>query len=143
MSSFSSASQMRDPLPRTMNLGWPPTAPNARTGELTPPGIRAAARFCRRCDCSTLRDVVGSIRSLPYTRKRKRERKAYRWQLAMPAINITADLQALENQWYRCTVDFGLGARGNRTCSGYPGHRGKMQIVVWFTQIHQKFIVRP
>src|SRR5216683_2535116 len=98
MSSFSSASQMRDPLPRTMNLGWPPTAPNARTGELTPPGIRAAARFCRRCDCSTLRDVVGSIRSLPYTRKRKRERKAYRWQLAMPAINITADLHAQDIQ---------------------------------------------
>src|SRR5690348_1357090 len=30
-----------------MNTGSPPTAPNARTGELTPPGITAHARWNR------------------------------------------------------------------------------------------------
>ena len=30
--------------PRTMNLGTPPTAPNARTGEFTPPGVTSRAR---------------------------------------------------------------------------------------------------
>src|SRR5579863_8151377 len=60
---FSSASQMCDPLPRTMNGGSPPTDLNARTGEFTPPGIMLSARSCRRRDCSVLRDVVVGIRS--------------------------------------------------------------------------------
>src|ERR1700694_3367476 len=38
---------------------------------------------------------------LRFTRKSMSERNTYRSQLAMSAINITADLQALENQWYR------------------------------------------
>src|SRR6266581_3258820 len=48
-----------------------------------------------------LTGCCGLHQLLPYTRKSKSERKAYRSQLAMPAINITADLQVLENQWYR------------------------------------------
>ena len=35
------------PSPRTMNRGVPPTARNARTGELTPPGTMARARSNR------------------------------------------------------------------------------------------------
>src|SRR6266516_1776087 len=63
MYSFSSASQMWDPLPRTMNGGSPPTERNARTGEFTPPGIMLSARCCSRRDCSVLRKVVEGIQS--------------------------------------------------------------------------------
>src|SRR5216110_1063486 len=63
MNSFSSASQMCDPLPRTIKGGCPPTEPNARTGEFTPPGIMLSARCCKRRDCSVLRDVVDGIES--------------------------------------------------------------------------------
>src|SRR5512132_1522608 len=35
---------MYAPSPRTANLGVPPTAPNARTGVFTPPGITRLAR---------------------------------------------------------------------------------------------------
>src|SRR5580692_1075546 len=61
MNSFSSASQMREPFPRTINGGSPPTAPNARTGEFTPPGIMLSARCCKRRDWSTFRDIVDGI----------------------------------------------------------------------------------
>src|ERR1700683_532437 len=61
MNSFSSASQMCEPLPRTINGGSPPTEPNARTGEFTPPGIMLSARCCKQRDCSTFRDVVDGI----------------------------------------------------------------------------------
>src|ERR1022692_419022 len=61
MNSFSSASQMCEPFPRTINGGSPPTEPNARTGEFTPPGIMLSARCCKRRDCSTFRDVVDGI----------------------------------------------------------------------------------
>src|SRR5579872_969536 len=63
MYSFSSASQMCDPLPRTMNGASPPTERNALTGEFTPPGIMLSARCCRRRDCSVLREVVDGIES--------------------------------------------------------------------------------
>src|SRR5690606_4658992 len=42
-----STSYRYGPSPRTMNLGVPPTARNARTGELTPPGTTARARSYR------------------------------------------------------------------------------------------------
>src|SRR5574341_311923 len=45
-----SASQRRDPSPRTMNGGVPPTLRYARTGELTPPGISACALRNRASD---------------------------------------------------------------------------------------------
>src|SRR5580658_10217836 len=61
MNSFSSASQMCEPFPRTINSGSPPTDPNARTGEFTPPGIMLAARSCKRRDCSTFRVVVDGM----------------------------------------------------------------------------------
>src|SRR5215208_3552514 len=44
MSSCPSTSHTRAPAPRAMNRGAPPTARNARTGELTPPGITSRAR---------------------------------------------------------------------------------------------------
>src|SRR5271163_2389396 len=61
MYSFSSASQICDPLPRTINGGSPPTEPNARTGEFTPPGIMLSARCCKRRDSSTFRLIVDGI----------------------------------------------------------------------------------
>src|SRR5438067_1412630 len=45
MYSLPSASQMCPPSPRWMKSGCPPTARNARTGELTPPGITDSARL--------------------------------------------------------------------------------------------------
>src|SRR5882724_5768833 len=50
MYSLPSASQIREPLPRTMYGGSPPTDLNARTGESTPPGITREARACSSCD---------------------------------------------------------------------------------------------
>src|SRR5712675_624334 len=44
MYSLPSASHMREPWPRTMYGGSPPTDVNARTGESTPPGITRLAR---------------------------------------------------------------------------------------------------
>src|SRR5690242_18038112 len=55
---FSSASQICAPCPRTMNGGSPPTERNARTGELTPPGIICSARFCSLLETSTLRVMI-------------------------------------------------------------------------------------
>ena len=49
-----SASVRYGPDPRTMNRGVPPTAPNARTGEFTPPGVTWSARENR----SSLRFVT-------------------------------------------------------------------------------------
>ena len=46
MYSLPSASNRREPSPRTMKGASPPTAPKARTGEFTPPGIIFSARFC-------------------------------------------------------------------------------------------------
>src|ERR1700746_426587 len=61
MNSFSSASQICEPFPRTIKGGSPPTEPKARTGEFTPPGIMLSARCCKRRDCSTFRDAVEGI----------------------------------------------------------------------------------
>src|SRR5215470_11271204 len=55
MYSLPSASQICEPWPRTTKGGSPPTARNARTGELTPPGISISARFCSLRDWSSLR----------------------------------------------------------------------------------------
>src|SRR5271167_2872741 len=61
MNSFSSASQTCEPFPRTINGGSPPTEPNARTGEFTPPGIMLSARCCKRRERSTFREVADGI----------------------------------------------------------------------------------
>jgi hypothetical protein len=45
-----SASVSQGPRPSTMNRGVPPTARNARTGELTPPGVTRSARSSRSSD---------------------------------------------------------------------------------------------
>src|SRR5262249_44942395 len=55
MYSLPSASQSREPLPRTMNGGSPPTARKARTGESTPPGMTFSARACNSRERSSLR----------------------------------------------------------------------------------------
>src|SRR6058998_913843 len=44
MYSFPSTSQTRAPSERATKNGAPPTLRNARTGELTPPGMRSCAR---------------------------------------------------------------------------------------------------
>ena len=51
-----STSMSREPSPRAMNLGVPPTPRNARTGEFTPPGVTfwARAKSCSERDWSTL-----------------------------------------------------------------------------------------
>src|ERR1700728_4707531 len=50
-----STSVRQGPDPRTMNRGTPPTAPNARTGEFTPPGVTWRAR----ANNSSLLDTSG------------------------------------------------------------------------------------
>lgn len=45
-----SASVRYGPVPDTMNLGVPPTARKARTGEFTPPGVTRDARSKRVCE---------------------------------------------------------------------------------------------
>src|ERR1051326_7237954 len=54
MYSLSSASHTREPFPRTMYGGSPPTDLKARTGESTPPGITRQARACSSCDFDRL-----------------------------------------------------------------------------------------
>src|SRR5882672_105570 len=56
MYSRPSASQMRLPSPRSMKGGVPPTARNARTGELTPPGIA----FCERSNSKSFFEGMGA-----------------------------------------------------------------------------------
>ena len=43
-----STSKMREPSPRAMNRGVPPTPRKARTGEFTPPGMTSCARANKR-----------------------------------------------------------------------------------------------
>src|SRR6476661_8357574 len=61
---FSSASQICDPWPRTINGGSPPTEPNARTGELTPPGIICSARFCNLREASCWRVMAFPVKPI-------------------------------------------------------------------------------
>src|SRR5688500_3034038 len=48
-----SASHIREPSALRMKRGEPPTALNARTGELTPPGMSRRARANSSSDCVT------------------------------------------------------------------------------------------
>src|SRR5665647_1589859 len=54
MYSFPSASQMRGPCPLLATTGVPPTPPNARTGEFTPPGKSSAERRIISVDLSPI-----------------------------------------------------------------------------------------
>src|SRR3954453_5610168 len=56
MYSLPSASHMREPDPRTMIGGSPPTLLNARAGESTPPGITRSARCCNARDLLRSKD---------------------------------------------------------------------------------------
>src|SRR6266516_3080947 len=51
------------PSPRSTKRGVPPTARNARTGELTPPGIRPRARSNSSSDRDTRLDANRRLRS--------------------------------------------------------------------------------
>src|SRR5882672_2222312 len=64
MYSRPSASQMRLPSPRSMNGGVPPTARNARTGELTPPGMI----LCERSNRSSFFEVMDGEQSREFPR---------------------------------------------------------------------------
>src|SRR5215210_84037 len=55
---------MREPSPRRMNTGSPPTERNARTGLLTPPGRRYIARSINRADRSIASVALASKLSL-------------------------------------------------------------------------------
>src|SRR3954465_4033644 len=57
MYSLLSTSHMREPSPRAIKTGSPPTDLNARTGESTPPGITCSARCCSLRDFSKLRAI--------------------------------------------------------------------------------------
>src|SRR4051812_49279279 len=54
MYSRPSAPNSFEPLALLMKMGAPPTARNARTGELTPPGNSLSARSIRRAEVSSL-----------------------------------------------------------------------------------------
>src|SRR5437870_10943051 len=56
MYSFPSTSQIRTPSPRATKKGSPPTLRNARTGELTPPGMR----FLASAKSLDEREVIGT-----------------------------------------------------------------------------------
>src|SRR6185437_557859 len=68
MYSRPSSSVMRAPRPSRTNTGTPPTAPNARTGEFTPPGMS-----CReRSNSARLRSYIGGPRrGIEKARERK------------------------------------------------------------------------
>ena len=52
----------REPSPRAMNRGVPPTPRKARTGELTPPGVTfwARAKSCSERELSTTAIIAGN-----------------------------------------------------------------------------------
>ena len=58
-----STSKMRDPSPRSMNSGSPPTGRNARTGLFTPPGISPIARSISLAERSMASIVLASTLS--------------------------------------------------------------------------------
>ena len=60
--SLPSASVTYGPLPETMKRGVPPTAPNARTGEFTPPGVTAWPR----ANHSALWEISSCVTRSPY-----------------------------------------------------------------------------
>src|SRR3954452_9901818 len=75
MYSFSSASTICAPTPRTMMGGSPPTARNARTGESTPPGITRSARCCHLRETFSFRDMRAIVAGQSgFTTERRRHR---------------------------------------------------------------------
>src|SRR6266852_6724615 len=68
MYSRPSSSRTRAPRPSRKNTGVPPTAPNARTGEFTPPGMRARDRS----NSARLVSYIVSLRRREKLRERAR-----------------------------------------------------------------------
>ena len=75
MYSLPSASHMREPAPRTMMGGSPPTDLKARVGESTPPGMTRSARCCNA------RDLLRS----------KGKRKIYHVPIAVVVAHVFGD----------------------------------------------------
>src|SRR5271163_4045936 len=122
MNSFSSTSQMREPLPRAMNGGSPPTERKARTGEFTPPGIMLSARCCKRRDCSTFREVVEGIECS----RRRRCRPTRLTTIAAPAPNELIRYSRCRHhratsRSYLVLITCPSNREGSRTASGAPG----------------------
>src|SRR3990170_1376365 len=61
ISSLPSTSHARAPSARSMTRGVPPTAPKARTGELTPPGKSPSARAIRSADRVVLCSITYAL----------------------------------------------------------------------------------
>src|ERR1700688_3090311 len=123
MNSFSSASQMADPSPRTINGGSPPTAPNALTGEFTPPGIMLSARFCRRRDCSTFREMVDGM-STPAKESANNDYATDHYNSDRAAQLIRYSLfrhHSATSPRYRRFINPLLTGRVQGTASGAPG----------------------
>src|ERR1700688_2306794 len=123
MYSFSSASQMCDPFPRTINGGSPPTAPNALTGEFTPPGIMLSARFCRRRDCSTFREMVDGM-STPAKESANNDYATDHYNSDRAAQLIRYSLfrhHSATSPRYRRFINPLLTGRVQGTASGAPG----------------------
>src|ERR1022692_462354 len=124
MYSFSSASQMCEPFPRTINGGSPPTGPNARTGEFTPPGIMLSARCCKRRDCSTFRDVVDGIEAPHNNEDVNRQDRAT--TIAAPPQTNSSDIHDFAIILQHRIGNLGSSTcpsnrEGSRTASGAPG----------------------
>src|SRR6266481_8581952 len=81
---------MCEPWPRTIYRGSPPTAPNARTGEFTPPVMKCSARFCSLRDCSVLRTIIPPQQHQP------------RSGASHAQINITAVRRGRGEGWGAC-----------------------------------------
>ena len=63
MNELPSTSKMREPSPRSMNSGSPPTDRNARTGLFTPPGISPTALSINLAERSMASSVLASTLS--------------------------------------------------------------------------------
>jgi hypothetical protein len=63
MKVFPSTSRTVEPFALSMNRGVPPTEPNARTGELTPPGIIVFARANSLLEVFVVRRATGASAS--------------------------------------------------------------------------------
>src|SRR3954468_23258000 len=88
MYSLPSASQMWEPCPRTMNGASHSTALNARTGELTPPGISCSARFCRRRHSSSLRGIYLPVPDQTTSTSLEGRPVCFRWGQPPSAVQL-------------------------------------------------------
>src|SRR5918995_5442728 len=90
MYEFPSTSKMREPSPRSMNSGSPPTDRNARTGLLTPPGISPTARSISLAERSMASIVLASkLSPLPCKRAQPPSLRPFRVYNPEPVPVVT------------------------------------------------------